>query len=473
MTIGKRFIVTSGVLLAFSIATAVVSVLSLTGIGFYVNSLATDTIPGLVYASAINGDVSRLRSDFLTHIYSSDATEMSKVEQEIATHQTQLNSDMKSYEDSITSDEDRANFIKLKPDVAAIPEAWQKILPSSRASKNVEAYASYKTELLPHASRLNQNATFLIDWNQKESDRTIAAATHTLSLSRMFTFGMSFLALVAGVGISWFMVAALNKQLHATVSELTQGSEQIAAAANQVASSSQSLAQGSSEQAASLEETSSASEQINSMATQNTENTGTMTRMVADSQLEFVATNRHLAEMVTAMDDINESSAKISKIIKVIDEIAFQTNILALNAAVEAARAGESGMGFAVVADEVRNLAQRSAQAAKDTATLIEESIGRSAGGKTKVALVVTTVRKITDEFLNIKNLVDQVSVGSKEQSQGIGQIRRSLTEMENVTQGTAANAEETAAAAQELSGQSASLKEIVTRLNTMVTSRT
>jgi methyl-accepting chemotaxis protein/methyl-accepting chemotaxis protein-1 (serine sensor receptor) len=197
-----------------------------------------------------------------------------------------------------------------------------------------------------------------------------------------------------------------------------------------------------------------------------------MTRMVGESQLAFVETDRHLGEMVTAMDEINDSSARISKIIKVIDEIAFQTNILALNAAVEAARAGEAGMGFAVVADEVRNLAQRSAQAARDTATLIEESIGRSAGGKAKVALMVATVHKITTEFLKIKDLVEQVSVGSKEQSQGIGQVRRALSEMEKVTQGTAANAEETAAAAEELSGQSISLMETVTLINSMVTSR-
>jgi methyl-accepting chemotaxis protein/methyl-accepting chemotaxis protein-1 (serine sensor receptor) len=472
MTIGKRFILTSGVLVAFLIAMTLVSVLSLNSIGGHVNSLATDTIPGITYAKALDADLAKLRGDFISHVASSDAAEMRQAEQTIAIHQTQLTSDMKAYEDSITSSEDRANFEKLKLDVAAIPELWEKILPISRAQKDAEAYALYGHTLLPVMDRLTKNLSDMVAWNQKASDRTVAETTETVSLSRRFALGAGFLSLVAGIGISWFMISALNKQLHATVSELTQGAEEIAAAANQVAASSQSLAQGSSEQAASLEETSSASEQINSMATRNTDNTGSMTRMVADSQLGFVETNQHLGEMVTAMDEINESSAKIAKIIKVIDEIAFQTNILALNAAVEAARAGEAGMGFAVVADEVRNLAQRSAQAAKDTATLIEESIGRSAGGKTKVGLMVSTVHKITTEFLKIKNLVDEVSVGSKEQSQGIGQVRRALTEMEKVTVETAANAEETAAAAQQLSGQSTSLREVVTRLNGMVTNR-
>jgi len=169
------------------------------------------------------------------------------------------------------------------------------------------------------------------------------------------------------------------------------------------------------------------------------------------------------------MDGINASSQKISKIIKVIDEIAFQTNILALNAAVEAARAGEAGMGFAVVADEVRNLAQRCAQAAKDTAGLIEESIDRANGGKIKVDEVALSIHSITEEAAKIKVLVDEINLGSVEQSRGIDQITRSITQMENVTQSNAANAEESAAAAQQLNAQAESMREIVRSLKDMV----
>jgi len=153
----------------------------------------------------------------------------------------------------------------------------------------------------------------------------------------------------------------------------------------------------------------------------------------------------------------------------VIDEIAFQTNILALNAAVEAARAGEAGMGFAVVADEVRNLAQRCAQAARDTANLIEESIVKSHDGKAKVDQVATAIRAVTGESARIKTLVDEVNVGSQEQARAIGQIGKSLTQMEQVTQSTAASAEESAAAAEELTAQSENLRDIVLRLTEMV----
>src|SRR5207244_57671 len=161
--------------------------------------------------------------------------------------------------------------------------------------------------------------------------------------------------------------------------------------------------------------------------------------------------NRAVAEMTTTMQEIGASSGKISKIIRVIDEIAFQTNILALNAAVEAARAGEAGMGFAVVADEVRNLAQRSAQAAKDTADLIEASIGKAQDGNHKVEQVAASISGITGSITSVKGLVDEDSVASRQQAQGIDQVSQAIAQMEKVTQTTAATAEESAAASEEL----------------------
>ena len=173
--------------------------------------------------------------------------------------------------------------------------------------------------------------------------------------------------------------------------------------------------------------------------------------------------------MSASMDAIKTSSDDITKIIKTIDEIAFQTNILALNAAVEAARAGEAGMGFAVVADEVRNLAQRCAQAAKDTASLIEESIAKSNDGKTKVDEVATAIHAIIEEAAKIKTLSDEVNLGSREQARGLEQIAKAITQMEQVTQKSAANAEESASAAEELTAQSETMKDIVERLTAMI----
>ena len=258
-------------------------------------------------------------------------------------------------------------------------------------------------------------------------------------------------------------------ELRGIASELSVGADQISGVAAQVASSSQSLAQGSSEQAASLEETSASSEQISSMTRKNAESSQSAAASMTEASGRIHEANRNLDQMVLSTTEINASSEKISKIIKVIDEIAFQTNILALNAAVEAARAGEAGMGFAVVADEVRNLAQRSAQAAKDTAGLIEESISRSNNGKTKLDLVASAVRSITESTGQVKTLVDEVSLGSQEQARGIEQVSRAIAQMQSVTQTTAAGAQESAAASQELSAQSNGLRDLTARLQNLV----
>jgi methyl-accepting chemotaxis protein/methyl-accepting chemotaxis protein-1 (serine sensor receptor) len=330
-------------------------------------------------------------------------------------------------------------------------------------------------------------ATAVRNEKEKPIAATMAAATDSiLGAQRGFLTSSSEQALREAASSRWavlvaialsllveavifFVIRAINRSLRAVIGELSEGAGQVASAAGQISSSSQSLAQGASEQAASLEETSASSEEINSMARKNAENAHGANGLVTQSQQKFSETNRSLEAMVEAMSDIKASSDKVSKIIKVIDEIAFQTNMLALNAAVEAARAGEAGMGFAVVADEVRNLAQRCAQAAKDTAALIEESIAKSKEGKTKVDQVVVAIRFITEESAKVRTLVDEVSVGSLEQTRGIEQIARALTQMEQVTQQSAANAEESAAAAEELTAQASTLMEVVEQLGSMV----
>src|SRR5450432_1882345 len=206
-----------------------------------------------------------------------------------------------------------------------------------------------------------------------------------------------------------------------------------------------------------------------SMTRKNAENSQQAAQFMDAVSQRVVEANSTLGGMMTSMQEINTSSGKIFKIIKVIDEIAFQTNILALNAAVEAARAGEAGMGFAVVADEVRNLAQRSAQAAKDTASLIEDSILKSTEGSKKLGEVAGSIHGITEGAGKVKTLVDDVEASSKEQAQGIEQISKAVAQMGQVTQKTAANAEESASASEELTAQSQAVLAVVERLQSLV----
>jgi methyl-accepting chemotaxis protein/methyl-accepting chemotaxis protein-1 (serine sensor receptor) len=305
-----------------------------------------------------------------------------------------------------------------------------------------------------------------------ETQRAALEAANASGLSKVSTTRWISISLV-GLGIAvvaliGFVVHGITTQLRAITANLSDGATQIASGSSQVSSSSQTLAQGASEQAASLEETSASAEEITSMTRQNAANTSQVAQLMGTVDQRVAEGNSTLSLMIESMKQINESSAKISKIIKVIDEIAFQTNILALNAAVEAARAGEAGMGFAVVADEVRNLAQRSAQAAKDTASLIEESIMTSIEGREQLQKVAEVVGSITEAASKVKVLVDEVNIGSQEQAKGIEEIARSLTEMDKVTQGTAAAAEESASASEQMSAQAQALSQIVDELRTM-----
>jgi methyl-accepting chemotaxis protein/methyl-accepting chemotaxis protein-1 (serine sensor receptor) len=293
----------------------------------------------------------------------------------------------------------------------------------------------------------------------------------TTTSATTFAGSVLVLCVIAGVW-AWRTTASATRQIEASVDALTTGMGQVASAADQVAGSAQSLSQGSTQQAASLEETSASMEEMASMTRRNAENSQEAATSMAETERLVGDANSALSEMVASMVAIKESSDKVARIIKTIDEIAFQTNILALNAAVEAARAGEAGMGFAVVADEVRSLAQRSAQAARDTAALIEESMVRANQGHQRVTQVSGAIEAITASAAQVRGLVDAVSAASREQAQGIDQVTQAITQMEKVTQNTAATAEESAAASEELSAQAESSMTVVGRLAGLVGSQ-
>jgi methyl-accepting chemotaxis protein/methyl-accepting chemotaxis protein-1 (serine sensor receptor) len=286
--------------------------------------------------------------------------------------------------------------------------------------------------------------------------------------SRLLTAAVVVLALIVGILVVW-LVRTINSSLRIVSRELGEGAQLVVDASSQMAVSSQSMAQGAAEQAASLEENSAAMEEMATMTRKNAESSHQAASLMAETARVVESAHKALEDMVTSMTSIKDSSNRVSKIIKTIDEIAFQTNILALNAAVEAARAGEAGMGFAVVADEVRSLAQRSAQAAKDTAGLIEEAISSATEGNRKVEQAAGGFAGITQRVTEVKALVDNVSVASNQQALGIDQVLQSIRQMERVTQTTAATAEESAAACEQLNAQADVTMRLVEQLEAMV----
>ncbi|MBI4907881.1 MAG: MCP four helix bundle domain-containing protein [Acidobacteria bacterium] len=467
MIIGRKITLTCAILIGFTAMVGGIAAYNVAKIQASATEMTVDCLPGMKLSSFLYARFLGMKGAMLQRI-SSRGERAAEVDRELATVQGEFQRTLKDYEKTITQEVDRQLFQKIERVYEELQGSWSQTKTTS--ADGLES--AYRTQVKPVQDRFDAQVTEIVQWNETNGLAVARRVRDAASATWFWMWIILGIAVVSGSALTYFLVHGLNRDLNRTATALGAAAEQVASAAAQVSSSSQSLAKGSSEQAASLEETSSSSEEINSMAHKNAENSQSATELVRHSQERFTEANARLEQMVVAMTDINSESEKISKIIKVIDEIAFQTNILALNAAVEAARAGEAGMGFAVVADEVRNLAQRCAQAAKDTAALIEESVVKSKEGKDKVDHVAGAIKAITSEADRIKVLVEEVSVGSKEQTKGIEQIARAITQMQRVTQSSAANAEEGAAAAEELNAQSESLRAVVSELNRMVGSQ-
>ena len=297
-------------------------------------------------------------------------------------------------------------------------------------------------------------------------DRQIAATADMMWTIALVSLG----GLVLGVTLLvWMMRRKVLAPLMDSLQMLTDGSTHVAAAAGQVAGSAQDLSEGATQQAASLEETAASMEEMSSMTRRNAGNSQEAAAMMAQTETLVTGASASLDQMVASMTAIKESSDKVARIIKTIDEIAFQTNILALNAAVEAARAGAAGMGFAVVADEVRALAQRSAQAARDTAGLINESMVNVDKGRERVTQVSVAIQAIAGSAGRMRSLVDDVSLASRQQAHGIDQVAQAVIRMEKITQTTAATAEQSAAASEELAAEAETAITIVEELVTQL----
>ena len=280
--------------------------------------------------------------------------------------------------------------------------------------------------------------------------------------------GIGLILILAAVSILYLMVSSVTKALNKIVQGLEDSSSQASLAAGQIAASSQSLAEGATEQAASLEETSAALEEMSSMTRLNAANADKTNETMAHTSSLFNDGSRRMKGMSEAMSEINVSAEQINRIIKTIEEIAFQTNLLALNAAVEAARAGEAGAGFAVVADEVRNLAQRSAQAVNDTTALIQGTISNVETGVTVAQGLNDSFKEIQESSEIVITLIKEIAAAN-EQAKGVEQVNIAVSQMDQVTQQNAANAEESASAVKQLSLQASHLNNMVESLVVLI----
>jgi len=344
-----------------------------------------------------------------------------------------------------------------------------KALIEAGKAKDEEAVKKATAAVEESSKNLRKSLTNFLQMNFTEAKQAADLALRESHSSKSFVVIITAIILLAGVLLAFFISRSTTRTLYRIIEEMKEGAVQVASSSNQISAASQSLAEGASEQAASIEETSSSLEEMSSMTKQNAENAKQADILMQQANRVVGQANESMSRLTVSMEDISKASEETSKIIKTIDEIAFQTNLLALNAAVEAARAGEAGAGFAVVADEVRNLAMRAADAAKNTATLIEGTVKKVKDGADLVDKTNEAFKEVSQNAAKVGELVTEIAAASNEQSQGIEQVNKAVVEMDKVVQQNAANAEESASSSQEMHSQAEAIETMIGNLRNFV----
>lgn len=431
--------------------------------------VADNTLPSVL---TLNESAALSRDNITTaqqFILADSEDQRKELERRIAANVTRVNELARRYESLISDSEDRRLFDEAKRTRSAFITARERLFDLARQNKVEESKQWLTDAVLPAYEASIQAINADVEYNNKLG---MAAGrdgkAEAQSGVRVISLGLALALGVNGL-MAWLVVRSTTRVLRDLANNLDQGSIQTADAASQVAAASQALSAGSSEQAASVEETSASLEEISSMIRSTADNAQKAKALAGEAHAVAQAGSETMVEMTQAMAAIDASSAEVAKIVKNIDEIAFQTNILALNAAVEAARAGEAGAGFAVVADEVRSLAQRSAAAAKETADKIDAAITSSRRGSQSCSRVGESLSQIATKVCATDSLVAEIATAAREQAQGIDQINIAITQMDKATQSNSASAEEGASAAEELDAQAETLHEMVGQLRQLV----
>ncbi len=465
LTIGKRIAIIVALLGTALAGVGLFAILQLGRLSDTSSAIADDVLPGVTLMGRANLRLAESQLRVTRILRAKTAEDRQRLKREIEVLSAGNNEDYQKYEATIVLPEDRQLFAELAAARRANSETRQRII------ELVETDRQAASDLLDAAGIPAYNAysragDALLKFNADRGDTLGHQIIHDVKSANRWLLLTTILALVAGVALSLLNLRAISKVLAGVADSLQAGALQTTAAAGQVSAASQSLAEGATEQAASLEETSASLEEISSMAKRNAESAGRIHDMMTqEAQSNFQLVNDRMTAMQKTVTEASQASQETAKIIKTIDEIAFQTNILALNAAVEAARAGEAGAGFAVVAEEVRNLAQRSAQAARETQELIERAATKTGDTLSLYGQVSQLLAKNGEIAQKVSVAIAEVATASREQNQGIGQVTQAVAQMDQVTQRNAANAEESAGAAEELNAQAHAMQENVGQL--------
>jgi methyl-accepting chemotaxis protein len=448
-------------------------------VGFYgvyttgnaLERVARGNLPAIRGLEMVAKSMAEMRKIELVLIYEMDVATTDAQHQRLKKAQKELDEGWKIFEMVPQTQEEKALWNDFKGKFEVWKSINQNIIEllkqgyEKRAEAHELSYGKSRDNYLLCEATLNK----IIVLNVKAANDFTGKTLTRAALSQYAALFGTLLGVVLAILFGLFIGRSITQPINRSIAGLSKGAEQVSSSSGQVSAASQSLAEGSSQQASALEETSASIEEMASMTSQNAENANSANTLMTETSRVVGDAEASMQSLTKAMREITASSEDMARIIKTIDEIAFQTNLLALNAAVEAARAGEAGAGFAVVADEVRNLAMRSAESAKNTANLIDESITRIKNGSEIVTRTNEAFGRVTTNAKKVGDLVGEIAAASHEQAQGVSQISKAIAEMDKVVQLNAANAEESASAAGELNAQAVGMKEHVGKLISLV----
>lgn len=468
MKLGTRIRLGFGCMLAISIVLIVASLFGMNAIRLKLQEVSMNS-QKIKLVNDIQKSMLIIRLNTRGDLIFSDSATLELENNERISARSLLDESLKALIKLSLHEEEKAILQSLLDNIARVRPINNQITDFINARKNSEAAALLAEKADPMSregtATMQKIATLAEERNAEVNQSALQSYYNFYRLLLI----LGIVCLLLSLFLAYLITRSITKPIQKIANSLAEGGQQVAAASNQLSASAQQLSQGSAEQASAIEETSSTLQEAASMFHQNTVNTQQASQLSEQAKESAEKGSAEMQAMMNAMEKIKKSSDEIAKIIKVIDDIAFQTNILALNAAIEAARAGEAGMGFAVVAEEVRNLAGRSAQAAKDTTAIIGTNIDLSIEGVSVAQRVGEALTDITDQAKKVSELMSELAAASQEQAQGIEQVNKAMTQIESVTQQNAASAEESASAAEELTAQADSVKKIVLELSQLV----
>jgi methyl-accepting chemotaxis protein len=471
MSIGKKLVCSFGVMLAAAITLSLGALWLVRGLTADLNNAVKVTARKQALAGEIQARTARMLADdqnlMLGSILQRPAL-VTQAKEEFRAEMAGTERAVSEYRTLVDSGVAPASLSALEQDLSSVSRVHDEMLGHLDRQQFDMVQKTFDESVLPRAKEIGSQSGTLVE-QEKERLSAVTKASEASSARGIGIIGVLFLVSLGASGLVLWVIQQTNRQLRGLATEVASGSRRVGRAAAQVSSASQSLAQYASEQAAALEETSASMEEMRSVTHRNNDNSrGTADLMNASMEVVGAA-ERTIREMSASMQEISASGEKITKVVKLIDDIAFQTKILSLNAAVEAARAGAAGAGFAVVAEQVGHLAQECAEAARSTAEMIDGTVAGVRDGSQKLEKAAEAIQEVVKHSGKVKLLVDEVYTGSQEQARGIDQVARAVTQMQEVTQKTASNAEEGAASGRELDGHADRLGQLVRRMHALV----